>query len=208
MEKINKIKQSFMNQNSIADEFQHYEEYCEMEDIEPSDSGNLDVFLQSRNRGPEYDKAMRNEFNAWYGNMTGFDGNDELIISKKNKMNKEEGLNAVFAGSVEDSTDVWKSVRQYMLNRIKERYDTTEEMNEDINNKFKSVMQNIQGQFDNWFENEIQANPSVYNIEILGGDEIVNEKAMDLNGDDEEIINENEMNDSEDDINLDEEEGF
>ena len=74
---------------------------------------------------------------------------------------------------VEDSTDAWKVLREYMLSRISMRFDTLEEMEDEVNEKFKSIMEQIQGHYDSWFESELKQNYSVYGIEILGKDEDV-----------------------------------
>jgi hypothetical protein len=82
-------------------------------------------------------------------------------------------------------------------------------MQDDVNEKFKSVMESIQNQYDGWYNGELLKNPTLYNIEILGDDkDLVDESNMNLNQDDNDIINENEMNDNTDELNLDEEEGF
>lgn len=129
-------------------------------------------------------------------------------VDELKELSKKSGLDTVFGG-VEDSTDVWKAVRQYVLSRIKERYDTKSEMQDDVNEKFKSVMESIQNQYDGWYNGELLKNPTLYNIEILGDEnEIVDESQMNLDENDNDIINENEMNDSNDDLGLDEEEGF
>lgn len=119
----------------------------------------------------------------------------------KNNMNDKKQLDSVFS-AVGDSTDVWKTIREYMVSRIKQRYDTIEEMKEDVNDKFKSIMESSQTNYDNWFNNELLKNYALYDIEILGDDaEVVvedesmnslDENEMDLEGDDE--MND-EMND-------------
>jgi len=122
--------------------------------------------------------------------------------SKKNK-NMKNTLSKVFekTSAVQDSTDVWKAVRDYILSRTGDRFNTIEEMTDDVNERYKSVMSQIQQSYDNWFEGELKSNYHVYDIEILGDDsDIVVEDDMS-----NEVVDENGMGQEDemnDDINL------
>ena len=74
---------------------------------------------------------------------------------------------------VEDSTDVWKVIREYILSRTSNRYDTLQEMQDNVNEKYKVVMEQIQSNYDRWFDTELLSNYSLYGIEILGKEEDV-----------------------------------
>jgi len=99
---------------------------------------------------------------------------DSLIGDYNNSLSDNQAIGKLFKESkVEDSTDAWKVLREYMLSRISMRFDTLEEMEDEVNEKFKSIMEQIQGHYDSWFESELKQNYSVYGIEILGKDEDV-----------------------------------
>lgn len=119
-------------------------------------------------------------------------------------------LNKIFA-KVDDSTDVWKVLREYILTRIKNRYDTLDEMQDDVNDKYGEVMTQIQGHYDNWFNAELLKNYALYNIEIMGGDDIINEHDMDIvdeEGLDDDTIDENENPNEDIDLSDDDEKHF
>lgn len=121
--------------------------------------------------------------------------------NKKNNMKNE--LNFVAndfekTSRVDDATDVWKSVREYMLSRTKGRYDTVDEMKDDINEKFKGIMESTQSNYDTWFNNELLPNYKLYDIEILGEDNDVVIEDEDMNSVDEgdmDMEGQDEMND-------------
>ena len=57
-----------------------------------------------------------------------------------------------------DSVELWTKFLEYMLERAKKRYNTIDEMSEDINRMFKSGMEVIQQNYDRWFEHELKPN--------------------------------------------------
>ena len=71
---------------------------------------------------------------------------------------------------INDAIDGWKTVLDYLLSRTTTRYSTLEELKEDVNEKYKNLMQTIQTNYDRWFEGELLKNLDAYNIEILGDD--------------------------------------
>lgn len=75
--------------------------------------------------------------------------------------------------TIKDSTEIWKQTLDYILARIKKRYNTVQEMEEDVNKKYTEAMQVNQTNYDRWFENELKPNVSAYDIEILGDSEDV-----------------------------------
>ena len=110
---------------------------------------------------------------VWEQDETGGYGNSGSPIYKSDDTDNQ-AIGKLFKESkVEDSTDAWKVLREYMLSRISMRFDTLEEMEDEVNEKFKSIMEQIQGHYDSWFESELKQNYSVYGIEILGKDEDV-----------------------------------
>lgn len=80
-----------------------------------------------------------------------------------------------------DSVELWTKFLEYMLERAKKRYNTIDEMSEDINRMFKSGMEVIQQNYDRWFEHELKPNMAMYGIELLGGeDDVVIEDNPDI----------------------------
>ena len=77
------------------------------------------------------------------------------------------------AGSVVDTSEGWKIVRDYIISRLTERYTTMDDLKDDSNKKFKQIMQDIQTNYTRWFDTELLQNLNVYGIEILGEDTIV-----------------------------------
>lgn len=74
---------------------------------------------------------------------------------------------------INDAIDGWKTVLDYLLSRTTTRYSTLEELKDDVNEKYKNLMQTIQTNYDRWFEGELLKNLDAYGIEILGSDEDV-----------------------------------
>lgn len=74
---------------------------------------------------------------------------------------------------VNDATDVFGLLIDYILERCPKRYSTVEEAKEDVNRKFKNVMEVMQKNYDRWFETELFSNLGTYGIEIIGGDDVV-----------------------------------
>lgn len=92
----------------------------------------------------------------------------------------ENQINNIFKDAkIDDSADVWTKVREYILSRLTNRYNTVDELKQDANDKFKEVMVQIQDNYDRWFERELLKNTNMYGIEILGGEDIVNEEDFD-----------------------------
>jgi len=106
---------------------------------------------------------------------------DSLIGDYNNSLSDNQAIGKLFKeAKVDDSTDAWKVLREYMLSRISMRFDTIQEMEDEVNEKFKSIMEQIQGHYDSWFESELKQNFAVYGIEILGGeDEVIVEEDPD-----------------------------
>jgi hypothetical protein len=156
----------------------------------------------------------KNEIKNWYEKNKNSDIENEInnlergqIRSKiKNKNNMKNELDYVAnnfekTSKVDDATDVWKAVREYMLSRTKGRYDTVDEMKDDINDKFKKIMESTQGNYDTWFSNELLPNYKLYDIEILGEDSdiVIEDEDMDSMNDD--MGGDEMMEDGEDEMN-------
>lgn len=94
-------------------------------------------------------------------------------------------------GKVNDATDVFRIVLDYLLSRVRERYSTIDEAKEDVNKIYKEVMQVIQQNYDRFFQNELFSNLGTYGIEILGTEDevIIEDQVMDNS----DIVDENEM---------------
>lgn len=81
---------------------------------------------------------------------------------------------------VNDSVELWTRFLEYILERAKKRYNTVEEMTDDVNKMFKSGMEVIQQNYDRWFTHELKPNMASYGIELLGSDDIVMEGDTDI----------------------------
>ncbi len=108
--------------------------------------------------------------------------------------------------AAKDAIDVWKETRDYVLSRMKNRYNTIDEAKEEMNTLFEYAMQVQQENYDRFFEKEIFEHLDTYNIEILGDtdkiieeDEIVEEDAMvdELPEDQNDMFADEEVSDEE-----------
>lgn len=70
-----------------------------------------------------------------------------------------------------DSVELWTKFLEYLLERLAKRYNTVEELADDVNQKFKDGMEVIQQNYDRWFKYELKPNMNVYGIELLGDNE-------------------------------------
>ena len=76
---------------------------------------------------------------------------------------------------INDSVELWSKVLDYIISRLSLRYDTMNELKDDANSRYKEAMVEIQQNYTRWFKNELIENPSLYGIEILGGEEFIND---------------------------------
>lgn len=95
---------------------------------------------------------------------------DKDYYNNLNNITKQE-MNKI--AKINDAIDGWKTVLDYLLSRTTTRYSTLEELKDDVNEKYKNLMQTIQTNYDRWFEGELLKNLDAYGIEILGSDEDV-----------------------------------
>lgn len=99
---------------------------------------------------------------------------------------------------INDAIDGWKTVLDYLLSRQKKRYNTLDELKDDINEKYKTLMQTIQDNYDRWFDTELLQNFDSYGIEILGGDAVVEQP--DAIEEDDDMSGIDNVNDKDDDM--------
>ena len=85
---------------------------------------------------------------------------------------------------INDSSELWTKVMEYIISRLSLRYDTMDELKDDANTRYKEAMIEIQANYTRWFKNELIKNPSLYGVEILGGEKFINDL------DDTDVINE------------------
>lgn len=105
--------------------------------------------------------------------------------------------------AAKDAIDVWRELRDYMLSRIKNRYDTVEDAKQDMNSLYEYAMQTVQENYDRFFEKEIFQNLDTYKIEILGErDEVIEPDEI---VEEEEPIEEEKLDEEEKDMFADEE---
>ncbi len=77
---------------------------------------------------------------------------------------------------VNDATDIFKVILDYILERCPKRYSTVEEAKADVNKKFANVMKVAQDNYNRWFDTELFSNLGAYGIEIIGGNDVVIEE--------------------------------